>query len=361
MPPSSSSCITPVIAGTATALPAHRYGQHELAEVARQLLPELRLEAGVIQRFFRRVGVEQRFLALEASEYAALSGLGQRNDAWLRVAGPLAERAVHDALRDAGLRPEDVNALFTTTITGIAVPSLDARLMNRMPFDAAVKRTPLFGLGCLAGAAGIARAADYLRAFPREVAMLISVELCSLTLQREDASLANVISSGLFGDGAAAVVLVGAEHPLAKRGVRVLDSRSRFFPRTERVMGWDVVDGGFKIVLSPHVPAIAREGVPGLVDELLARNGRERGDIAAWVAHPGGPAVMSALAEGLGVAKDALEPTRKSLAQVGNLSSASVLFLLDDFRKKVRPARDSYGVMLAMGPAFCAEAVLLQW
>jgi alkylresorcinol/alkylpyrone synthase len=330
--------------------------------VAKRALPALELAPEVIERFFRRVGVQQRYLALEADEYPKLSGFKQRNDAWLSAALPLAERAIASALADAELAPSDVAALFSTTITGIAVPSLDARLMNRLPFDRALKRVPLFGLGCLAGAAGVARAADYLRAYPKQVAVLLSVELCSLTLQRDDASLANVISSGLFGDGAAAVVLVGAEHPRAtKRGPRVVDSMSRFFPNTERVMGWDVVDGGFKIVLSPDVPAIAREGVAPLVDDLLAQNGLSRSDVSSWVAHPGGPAVMSALAEGLGLAADALHATRRSLAEVGNLSSASVLFLLDDFRKQLRPARDSYGVMIAMGPAFCAEAVLLRW
>jgi alkylresorcinol/alkylpyrone synthase len=188
------------------------------------------------------------------------------------------------------------------------------------------------------------------------------VELCSLTVQRDDASVANLISAGLFGDGAAAVVLAGAEHPRATRpSQRVLDSLSHFFPNTERVMGWDVVDGGFKIVLSPDVPTVAREGLAGLIDELLTRNGITRSDITSWIVHPGGPAVMKGTIEGLGLAANALDNTRRSLAEVGNLSSASVLFLLDDFRRHVRPARGHYGVIVAMGPAFCAEAVLVQW
>lgn len=357
-----ASSATPSVRGTGTALPAHRYDQRQLAAIAKRVLPALEVEPHVLERFFRRVGVEQRHLALPAEEYEKLSGLEQRNAAWIQAAVPLAERALQRALADAGLEASALSALFTTTITGIAVPSLDARLMNRMPIPAHCKRTPLFGLGCLAGAAGVARVADYLRAFPREAAALVSVELCSLTVQRNDASVANVISSGLFGDGAAAVVLVGAEHPLAQRGgPRVLDSLSRFFPNTERVMGWDVVDSGFKIVLSPDVPAIAREGIAPLVDDLLAPHGLTRKDVTAWVAHPGGPAVMSAMAAGLGISPDALHATKRSLAEVGNLSSASVLFLLDDFRKRLRPARDSFGVMIAMGPAFCAEAVLLQW
>lgn len=352
----------PTICGTATALPSHRYGQRELAEITRGLLPELAVETRVLERFFRRVGVEQRHLSLPAHEYATLDGLQKRNDAWLKTALPLAETVVAGALADAELDAREVGAFFSTTITGIAAPSLEARLMNRMPFRSSLKRVPMFGLGCLAGAAGVARAADYLRAFPEEAAILLSVELCSLTVQRDDASVANLISTGLFGDGAAAVVLAGARHPRAARsGPRVLDSLSHFFPNTERVMGWDVVDGGFKIVLSPDVPSIAREGLAGLVDALLERNQLRRDQIGSWVVHPGGPAVMTAMCEGLSLPASALQHTRRSLADVGNLSSASVLFLLHEFRKFVRPARGSYGLLIAMGPAFCAEAVLLEW
>jgi alkylresorcinol/alkylpyrone synthase len=350
----------PSIVGTATALPPHRYDQRELARVAQRLLPELDVDPAVLSRFFRRAGVEQRYLALPAERYAELTGLGKRNDAWLEAALPLAERAVTAALADAGLSPKDVGIFFSTTITGLAVPSLEARLMNRLPFKPSLKRVPLFGLGCLAGCAGVARAADYLRAYPDQVAVLLSVELCSLTVQRDDASVANLISAGLFGDGAAAVVLVGADHPAAG-SARVLDSQSHFFAHTERVMGWDVTDTGFKIVLGKEVPTIAREGLPPLIDGLLSRHGLERRQVESWVAHPGGPAVISAMTEALQLPDSALMQTRQSLAQIGNLSSASVLFLLDTFRRWVRPSAGSYGLMIAMGPAFCAEAALLQW
>lgn len=355
---------SPVVCGTATALPPHRYDQRALAGAAMAALPGLATQPEVLERLFSRVGVDQRHLALDAEAYASLSGLQARNDAWLEAALPLATQVLSDALSDAGLGPADVDALWTTTITGLAVPSLDARVMNRLPFRPDVKRVPLFGLGCLAGAAGVARVAEYLRAYPHHVAVLLSVELCSLTVQSDDSSVANIISSGLFGDGAAAVVMAGPAHPLGRAKVAspsILDSTSYFFPQTERVMGWDIVDTGFRIVLSPDVPALAREGLPPLVDSLLARHGLSREDVTAWVAHPGGPAVMRAMADGLQLREGALERTRRSLAEVGNLSSASVLFLLDNFRKCRRPAAGSHGVMLAMGPAFSAEAVLLQW
>ncbi len=350
----------PAIAGTCGALPAHRYGQRELTAVVRALLPEFNVDERVLERFFRHVGVKQRYLALPAEEYANLHGLEAKNRAWLACAVPLAERAVAGALAQAELRPSDISLLMSTTVTGIAVPSLEARLINRMGFGCDVKRVPLFGLGCMAGAAGIARMAEYLLAFPDQAAVFVSVELCSLTLQRDDASVANLISGGLFGDGAAAVVMVGAQHPLAKqRPTRVLDSLSRFFPNTERVMGWDVVDSGFKIVLGREVPVIAREAVPELVDTLLLRNDLTRGDMSRWIAHPGGPAVMEGMRVGLGLSADALEPTRRSLEQIGNLSSASVLFLLDEFMRMPEPRR-GHAMLLAMGPGFSAEGLLLQ-
>ncbi len=353
---------SPSILGTGTALPEHHYNQQELAEVARQTLPELGMDRKVIERFFSSVGVKERYLALPAESYARLTGFGDRNEAWISAALDLAEQAVRAALDDAGLEPGDIKLCMSTTVTGLSVPSIEARLMNRLAFPASLKRVPMFGLGCLAGAAGVARVAEYLRAFPAHAALLLSVELCSLTVQKGDGSLANLISSGLFGDGAAAVVMAGAEHPRAKlESPRVLDSQSVFFPGTERVMGWDVVDTGFKIVLSRDVPVIARNGVPSLVDRLLRDNGLSRGDIDAWVVHPGGPAVMEGMRQGLELRPEQLEPTRRSLAEVGNLSSASVLFLLHEYRRKICPQPGSYGVMIAMGPAFCAEAVLLQW
>jgi alkylresorcinol/alkylpyrone synthase len=220
-----------------------------------------------------------------------------------------------------------------------------------------VKRTPIFGLGCVGGAAGIARAADYLRAFPRESALVLSVELCSLTLQREDAARANVIASGLFGDGAAAVVVRGAE--TGARGPRILATRSIFYPNTEYVMGWEVGDGGFRVVLSADVPTIAG-GLRPDVEKFLAEHGLALGDLDTFVCHPGGPKVLEAIEHTLALPSGALARSWEHLARVGNLSSASLLFLLGDALAESH-APGSYGLLLAMGPGFCSELVLLQW
>lgn len=357
-----SSAAAPRIVGSATELPPHRYDQEELLQVATMLLPDLAVERATLRRLFRRMGVRARYLALPAAQYAGLDGLQARNAAWLRSSLELGQNAVQAALDDAGLGADQVQLFATTTVTGIAVPSLDARLSNQLGFSSQVRRLPLFGLGCMAGAAGIARVADYLRAYPSHAAVFLAVELCSLTLQREDVSVANLISTGLFGDGAAAVVLVGAEHPLAqKNGLKVRDSLSILFPHTERTMGWDIVDSGFKIVLSAEVPNIARRGLPDLARELLQRNGAWPSDVQRWIAHPGGPAVIRAMLQGLELEPHALEPTRRCLEEVGNLSSASVLFLLDEFRRQPQDmVSQRLAVLLAMGPGFSAEGVLLE-
>lgn len=358
----------PAIVGSATVLPEHRYRQSDLAEVARRRLPDEMLRDGMIKRFFESVQVEERYMALPAERLMTLEGFKDRNDLYIELATDLAERALRDAFADADIEPDEVAMLLTTSVTGIAVPSLDARLMNRLDFDPSLVRMPLFGLGCLGGAAGIARVADWLRAYPDKCAVLLAVEICSLAFQFE-ASVANIISYGLFGDGAAAIVLAGAEHPLACRNgtgarrPRVLGSRSLFFPDTERTMGWDIDDNGFNVVLGPDVPDIVRANAGPGVDGLLAGHDLVREDVGSWIMHPGGPKVIDALEDSLALGRGALAATREHLRNVGNLSSVSVLFLLDEHRRRHAPGDGSgpYGVLMAMGPAFCAEIVLLRF
>jgi alkylresorcinol/alkylpyrone synthase len=243
----------------------------------------------------------------------------------------------------------------------VAAPSIEARIAGRLGLRPDVKRVPMFGLGCVAGAAGIARVHDYLRGAPADVAVLLSVELCSLTMQNGDDSTANLVASGLFGDGATAVVAVGDDVALRDHsGPRVLDSRSHLYPGTQRTMGWDVTAGGLKIVLDANVPELVHEYVGTDVRGFLADHQLQVEDVAAWVCHPGGPKVIEAIQDVLGLGPDALELTWRSLAEVGNLSSSSVLHVLRDTIDK-RPPPGTPGLMMAMGPGFCSELVLLRW
>lgn len=348
----------PRIAAVGRAFPPHFYHQQELLDAARRHWgPRLRSPRR-LEQLFDNVLVGGRHLALPLERYPELESFGETNDAFIRTAVDIGAAALTEALEAAGLSVDDVDTVYFTTVTGIAAPSIDARLANRLGLPSDVKRVPLFGLGCVAGAAGLARCADYLRGFPGDVAVLLSVELCSLTLQRDDLSVQNLISTGLFGDGAAAVVLTGAERPAA--GPRVLASRSIFYPESERVMGWDVSERGFQIVLSAAVPDVVRRHLGHDVDAFLADHGLTRSNVDVWIAHPGGPKVLEAVQETLALSNGALEAAWQSLREVGNLSSASVLLVLREILEDP-PPRGSRGLLFAMGPGFCSELLLLEW
>ncbi len=321
-----------------------------------------------IEQLFRATGVKKRHIAIPAAEYAHLDDFAKKNAVWARVALDLGAEAVSGALEAAGLAPRDVDHIFFTTVTGIAVPSIDARLVNRLGFRKDVKRSPLFGLGCVAGVSGTARAADYLRGAPNETAILLAVELCTLTLQRGDASIANIIASGLFGDGASAVVLRGGGPPTPPPreaggglGPRVVASRAAFYPGTEDAMGWEIVEGGFKVILSGAVPELARDNIAKDVDAFLASLELDRSAIKHWVCHTGGPKVLMAFEEALALPRSALARSWRSLEETGNLSSVSVLLVLEDLLASGEARPGDRGLMLAMGPGFCAELVLLEW
>ncbi|WP_050727497.1 type III polyketide synthase [Vulgatibacter incomptus] len=346
----------PALLSAASALPPHYVGQEELLAALRARWSGHHFNLDRLDQLHRAVGVEGRHLALPLADYEGLDSFAKANRAWVEVASALGEKAARLALDRAGLGPGDVDRIFFVSTTGIATPSVDALLTNRLGLRDDVKRTPIFGLGCAAGVAGVARAADVLRAFPGEVALLVSVELCSLTLQRDDFSIANAIATGLFGDGAAAAVIAGADRG---SGPRIERTRSVFYPNTEDVMGWNVVEGGLRIVLSAQIPSLVRERIGGDVDAFLRSSGVSRTDVRQWICHPGGPKVLEALAETLGLTRDALARTWRTLEKVGNLSSASVLFVLEQTLEGA--ASGDTGLMLAMGPGFSTELVLLRW
>jgi alkylresorcinol/alkylpyrone synthase len=347
------------ILSTSTAYPPHYYSQREVADALLAFWGGDQQIAAVLERLHLRTGVDGRHFSRRLDEYAALDTWGKVNDVWIEVAEELGERAIDCALKQASLRREEIGAIFFVTVTGVASPSIDARLVNRMGLHRNIRRNPIFGLGCVAGAAGLARAADYVKAHPDQVAVLLSVELCSLTWQRDDLSVANLISSGLFGDGAAAVLVAGTEVP--RRGPKILANQCVFYPDTEDVMGWDISERGFRVVLSAEVPKVVRENLGRDVDAFLATQGLLRGDIGTWIMHTGGPKVLDASAESLGLEREALEVSWEALRKVGNLSSASVLVVLDEVMKHRRPAPGTKSVLAAMGPGFCAEMLLLEW
>lgn len=364
-------------------LPAHVYAQEAITEVVGPLVAPDPARGAVLRRLHASAGVRHRHLVLPIEEYAGLHSLGATNAVFVREGALLAEQASRRALAAAGLEPRDVDHVFATSVTGVAAPSLDVLLAERLGLRGEVRRTPSFGLGCAGGAGGLARVHDHLRGRPGDVSLLVSVELCSLTLQHGDDSTANMVASGLFGDGAAAAVVVGALHSLARsagavsgsgagsgsgtgaegprrRTARVVDTRSRLYPGTTAALGWEVRDTGFAIVLSAGLPDLLRAHLPADVKELLAEHGVTPSEVPTWVVHAGGPRVIDAVRDAIGLPEEAVRESRASLAAAGNLSSASVLDVLARTLAHSAAPPGSLAVLMAFGPGVSCELVLLR-
>ena len=318
-------------------------------------LDGMRLEA--IRGVIENSGIDQRYSVFPVEHIIEPRPLARINQEYREKSIELGSRAAAEALVRAELEPADVDMIITVSCTGVMIPSLDAYLADDMGFRPDVRRLPITELGCAAGAAGLGRAWEHLRAFPDHTALLVSVELPSLTFQRKDFSQANLISVILFGDGAAGVVVTGRQAP----GPRILASECYLFPHSRDAMGFDLRDSGFHIVLSKDVPQLIRERIKELADGFLARQGLSRGDISAFILHPGGQKLLSFMEEELGLTRGDTEISWDVLRRFGNLSSASVLFILQEWLTKREMKPGSYGLLMAFGPGFTAEMLLLQW
>ena len=348
------------VVAVAPVLADHRYAQAEITSCIGPLLTSDPARLAALGRFHEAGGVRTRSLALPLPRYAELRTFGEANDLFQTIGTELAERAVRDGLAVAGLDPTDVDFLLFTTVTGVGAPSIDALLVQRLGLRPDVKRLPSFGLGCVAGASAVARVHDYLAGHPDDVALVVSVELCSLTIQHGDDSTANLVSSGLFGDGAAAVVMLGDRRAAGVDGLDVIGTRSGVYPDTTGMLGWDVGGSGFRIVLRPGLADVVGTRLRGDVEALLAPHGAAVPEVAAWVAHPGGPRILDAAERALALDEGALARSRRSLAAVGNLSSSSVLHVLADTLADGAPPPGRLAVLFAFGPGVSAETVLLR-
>jgi len=346
------------IIAVGTALPPHVHPQREVtAMLAPRLAPTAASQA-VLERIHAATGIEQRHFALPIAEYEHLDSFSHSNALFAEHALPLVEQATQRALRSAGVTADEVDHLFFTTVTGIGAPALDVMLAARMGFRSDIRRIPSFGLGCVAGASGIARVADYLAGHPGEVALVVSVELCSLTIQWDDRSMANFVGTGIFGDGAAAVVMVGGAHPLAPGAIAVSGSRSALYPRTEQMIGWSIGSSGLSLMLEAGVPETIEQHFAADVDELLNVHNRSRADIDVWIAHPGGPRILEAFTESLSLKPEALASSWAVMAQAGNMSSAAVLHV---FASVFEQQAGTTALLFALGPGVSAELILLEW
>ncbi|MBL7664426.1 MAG: type III polyketide synthase [Bacteriovoracaceae bacterium] len=349
--------MTKIIQAT-TVFPENVYSQNQIYDFIATLWPK---QSKKLLSFFENVQVKERHLVLPIEKYTELATLVQRNQLWQEHGSKLAKKAVLELFEKTGLNGSEIDYLVTTSVTGFSIPSLDTILMNELNISTNAKRLPLFGFGCLGGCAGINRAHDFLKANPKKAAILVGLELCSLTFQLRDVSVANFVGTSLFGDGAAAVLLVGDEHPLAKTaGFEVVDYQAFFYPKTETTMGWNILETGFQIVLSGDVAQLVENEVPKNSQHILDLNKLSSRDVKFVVSHPGGPKVLKALASSLGLTDEHFQHSWQSLAANGNMSSVSVLNVLE--RSLTRPLgqKGEMGFLMAMGPGFNSEITLLK-
>lgn len=363
----------PVIRSVATALPPYALPQEHIRALAREhfapAFPDIERYLSV----FHHAQIDTRYFAAPLEWFATPRSFKECNDLFIEAATDLGEQAARRCLAAAGLEPRDVDHLLWVSTTGMAAPSPDAMLINRLGMGAHTRRTPIWGLGCAGGVAGLARADEYVRAFPDQRALLLSVELCSVTFQWGDRSKRNLIASSLFADGAAAVLVEGdgawglglgasgeSQAPGPKPHVSILGTQSTLWPDTLDIMGWDMVDTGMQVVFSSRIPHIVQTLMRENVAEFLAPHGLGVDDIDHWVLHPGGAKVIGAYERALGVDPERLSHTRAALRDHGNMSSATIFFVLDAFLAAGAPAPGEYGVLAVLGPGFSCELALIK-
>ena len=371
------------IVSTSTGFPEQYYPQTVLAAALRKFLAVMDSDFDLeqVDRFFNNVKIEGRYFALPPDSLLEPPRFEVTMSKAFEILLDITESTIIKLLQKANLQPQDISLLTSVSLTP-AVPSLEARLMSRIPFSPTTKRLPINGVGCMGGAIGISRVADYLEGHPTEAAVLFAIELSSVlwqgSLQADLTSLIhslpedpavysdiimNIITAALFGDGCGAVLMVGKDHPLAKSGLpQVIDRRSFLIPGTLEIMGLESVGSGFRNILRPEVSDYLKKGLRPLIDSLLAERNLDTESLYRWIVHPGGPKVIDTVEAEFALDSRALQLSRDSLAEIGNISSGTVLYMLDQTMSEEQPTpEDSYSLMVAMGPGFSQEAILLKW
>jgi alkylresorcinol/alkylpyrone synthase len=342
------------VVSVGTALPAHKVSQDAVRHLIGAIFKNTSRDLERLLAVFDNGHVKSRYLSAPLEWYYELRSWSERNQIYFDVALELSERASSLALERAEIVGADIDAIFFVSSTGLATPSLDSWLIKRLNISRHATRVPIWGLGCAGGAAGLNRAAEYIRAKPNSHVLLVCVECSSLTFQANDPSRANLVSTSLFADGAAAVVLSDKLN-----GLEVLGGSSTLWDDTEEVMGWEVVNTGLKVLLSKSVPVVVQNHIRPDVERCLDLLGLHLEQMKHFITHPGGEKVMQAFAQALEIAPEKLENSRIILEQHGNMSSPTVLFILERFLQEFKP--NDHGLLTAMGPGFSAEHVVLKF
>lgn len=335
--------------------------QDEVKEFARQVFSQRRQDFDRLIGVFTNASIESRHFTEEKSWYGEDHGFAERNRLYVDSAVKMSAACAMKCLTSAGLGPKEFNHIIFVSSTGVSTPSIDARLHNILGFEQHVRRTPIWGIGCAGGAVGLSRALEYAIAMPEHAVLLIAIELCGLTFQKDDYGKSNIIGTSLFSDGAAAVLVVGDKHPLsARKGLVLLNSLSTIYDKSLDVMGWEVKDTGLKVIFSKDIPTIVHNSVRRNIEEIAASNKLDIRDLKHYVIHPGGPKVIDAYEEALGLSNDELRFTRTVLRNHGNMSSPTVLYVLKEFLDRGEYLPDEYGLISALGPGFSSELILFR-
>ena len=345
------------ILSVATALPPYRIGQNEVKEFARGMFSGAYGDFERLLKVFDNTNIDERYFCVPPAWFEKDHGFTEKNALYVEHALDLSEKAARRALDRAGVEPEEVGAIFFVSTTGLSTPSLDSKLIFRLGLSEHTRRIPIWGLGCAGGVAGLARTADHTRVYPGELALCVGVELCGLTFQRGDLSKANLVSTSLFADGAAAA-LIGSGDSL--EGPELIGSHSTTWPETEDIMGWELVETGFKVKISRSIPALVRRRMSENLSAACASVGISSEDIEHHLIHPGGTRVLDALEEVLGLEPGGLALPREVLRECGNMSSVTVMFILERFLQSREFAAGDLGVISALGPGFSAEHVFFR-
>jgi alkylresorcinol/alkylpyrone synthase len=360
----------PKILSVAKAIPHYKLTQNETMEFARELFSDSFKDIERLLPAFQNGQIEKRHLVKDLDWFKDHHGLEEKNDIYIEQSVEYGVKAITECLESDTFLSEpvacsEIEAIFMISSSGIATPSIEARIMNKLPFSTHTKRIPIWGLGCAGGAAGLSRAFEYCLAFPRAKVIVLSVELCSLTFQKNDRSKSNLIGTSLFADGIACALVAGdgvpttelsKKHTLAK----ILDTQSTTMRDSLDVMGWDVKDDGLFVVFSKSIPNLIENWLKPNVEEFLLKHDIHTQDIKHFIAHPGGLKVLEAYIKALQFDESMIEHSFNILKEYGNMSSATVFYVLEEFMKRDH-TRGELGLIAALGPGFSSELLLVRW
>jgi len=344
-----------------TAEVPYEFRQSELKNFANLLLSGKGQEPGRMLDVFDNSLIETRGFVHPREWFENEKSFKERSESYLSCSLSLSLSALKDCLGRYDGDFKDFDHIIYVSSTGVATPSIDAILVNELKLDNHMKRTPIWGLGCAGGAAGLSRAFEYTKAFPKSAALLIATEICSLAFHGDDYSKSNIVSLALFSDGAAAVIVAGKDNKLYGRSnLRLLESLSTTYYDSLDVMGWEIVNDGFKAIFSKDIPSIVRNNVRANIEELVSNHGISVEDLKHYVVHPGGPKVLSEYEGSLGFEEGTFRYSRKVLREHGNMSSPTVLYVLKEFMEREQESKGEYGIISALGPGFSSELLLFK-